>query len=189
MCGIEKSAGSLIVFVDDDNILANDYLMEAIGIGKQYEFLGSWGSGMIVPEFEERPADHLKVFIPFLAIRSNDFPHWGNVITQNDSTPVGAGMCVRRKVALRYVEFYKSDPLKLTDRRGTSMVSGGDNEIAYVGCASGFGMGTFPSLRLIHVIPKERVTDDYFLRLLEGTTFTHSILDFKWKTFARELGG
>jgi glycosyltransferase involved in cell wall biosynthesis len=179
--GIRKSYGSLIIFVDDDNVLAHDYLDRTTQIEIEYSHLGAWGSGTINPEFEVEPAEHLKVFIPFLALRSNSKIYWSNQISQSDSTPVGAGLCVRRFIAEKYAAQYERDPLKLTGHSGSSLTCGEDNEICYMACEMGLGMGTFPGLKMTHIVPRQRVTEDYFLQLLEGNAFSHAILNFKWR--------
>src|SRR4029453_11688875 len=43
--GIKESKGELLVFVDDDNVLAPDYLAESEAISERYVFLGAWGAG------------------------------------------------------------------------------------------------------------------------------------------------
>src|SRR6516162_1217058 len=48
--GIRESGGDLLVFVDDDNVLAPDFLERAAGIAEQYPFLGAW-SGQCLPKF------------------------------------------------------------------------------------------------------------------------------------------
>jgi hypothetical protein len=40
----------------------------------------------------------------------------------------------------------------------------------------GLGMGRFPSLRLAHLIPPHRLTDDYLFRLIEGISYSETIL-------------
>ena len=59
--GISESKGDLIVFVDDDNVLAPNFLFEAGKIGAEYPFLGVWG-GSIRAEFELQPPDWTKEF-------------------------------------------------------------------------------------------------------------------------------
>ena len=49
-----------------------------------------------------------------------------------------------------------------------------------LGCSLGFGMGVFPELRMTHLIPKERVSDEYFLRLHEGNQISGALLAYKW---------
>lgn len=48
--------------------------------------------------------------------------------------------------------------------------------MAFTACDIGMGMGKFPSLRLAHLIPRQRVTDDYLIRLIEGIAYSDTIL-------------
>jgi hypothetical protein len=45
----------------------------------------------------------------------------------------------------------------------------------------GLGMAIFPELRLTHLIPKERITKSYLLRLYEGTLMSNYLLAYKWR--------
>src|SRR5262245_22218384 len=45
----------------------------------------------------------------------------------------------------------------------------------------GLGMGVFPALRLTHLIPKERVTVDYLVRMAEASTTSNYLLACKWQ--------
>ena len=42
-------------------------------------------------------------------------------------------------------------------------------------------MGVFPVLRLTHLIPKERVTADYLVRMAEASTTSNYLLACKWQ--------
>jgi hypothetical protein len=70
---------------------------------------------------------------------------------------------------------------ELPDRSGEVLTSGGDVEICYVACSIGYGVGVFPDLRLDHLIPRERVTEAYLVRIAEGTRITEILLEFKWQ--------
>ncbi len=65
-------------------------------------------------------------------------------------------------------------------RRGTSLLSGEDYEISFVAIALGLGFGRFPELKLTHLIPGERVSADYLVRLREGISASVALLDYKW---------
>jgi len=91
--GIRESLGTVLVFVNDDNVLDANYLSTALSIGKEWPRLGTWGSGATIPEFERQPSETLKVLLPFLTLRDADAPQWGNVPVE-ESTPWGAGLCV-----------------------------------------------------------------------------------------------
>jgi glycosyltransferase involved in cell wall biosynthesis len=179
--GISQGRGSLVVFVDDDNVLASDYLERAYRIAREWPRLGAWGSGSISAEFEIEPALHLKPFLGFLGVREVAQPVWSNAISCTDATPIGAGLCIRRDVADAYMKFYEESKIKISGRKGTALGAHEDYEICYLACQAGLGMGIFPELRILHLIVKKRVSDAHILRLIEGVTSSHCILDYKWK--------
>ncbi len=187
--GIKETSSPLIVFVDDDNVLQRNYLETELKIDKQWPFLGTWGCGCIKAEFEVPPAKQLAPYLEFLALRNYNQPYLSSDPILSKATPVGAGLCVRREVALAYLEFYEKTKLKLNDRADHSLTGGGDYELSYVGCKIGKGMGVFPELKMIHVISRERVTEEYFLRLLVGAKITTTILEYKWQNILPRTWG
>ena len=52
--GISESTGDLLVFVDDDNVLAADYLANALALASAWPNLGAFGAS-ISAEFETPP--------------------------------------------------------------------------------------------------------------------------------------
>ena len=177
LCGIRESAAGVIVFLDDDNVLEPDYLAHAAEIGGQWPLLGTWG-GQILPEFEVTPPEWVRPYLPALAIREIERDLWSNVPHETRAVPYGAGMCVRRAVAVAYMAALASDPQRQTlDRCGTSLVSGGDTDLAFTACDAGLGNGVFQRLRLAHLIPKERLEESYLLRLIEALSYSQVVLD------------
>jgi glycosyltransferase involved in cell wall biosynthesis len=179
--GMREARSDLLIFVDDDNVLEPHYLDEAIEIKRNWPQLGTWGAGHIVPEYEQKPPDYLRKLLPYLALRQSKVARWANVCSCIEATPWGAGLCVRGSVAKEYVALCESSGLQVTDRRGRQLLSGGDVEISFVACNGGLGMGIFPQLRLTHLIPKVRVTEEYLLRIVEGTRASHLLLAYKWR--------
>jgi glycosyltransferase involved in cell wall biosynthesis len=178
--GMREVSADVIVFVDDDNVLNPNYLAEALRIGDQWPQLGVWG-GSIVPEFEIEPPAHLRRFLSHLALREVDEPRWSNVATCADAEPWGAGLCLRSSVASAYSRHYRESKITLSDRSGKDLISGGDTEVCYVACQIGFGMGLFPELRVTHLIPPERVTEGYLIKLIEGKATSRFLLAFAWR--------
>ena len=106
--GIREAMGGLIVFVDDDNVLAPDYLQEAVAIGSEYALLGAWG-GRIQLQFETRPPEWTKPYWKLLAVREFEaevveLQLWGGytAVRRRDGCPPDGcvslcrGMLVRR---------------------------------------------------------------------------------------------
>jgi hypothetical protein len=178
---MRESASDLLVFVDDDNVLDETYLTRALEIKENWPSLGVWGSGSIIPEYELHPEPYLKELIPCLALRETEKARWSNVIPCLEATPWGAGLCVRAKVADAYRQIYNESAILISGRRGRALMSGEDVEISYVACQLGLGMGVFPELRLAHLIPRERVSAKYLLKLYEGTGTSDALLAYKWR--------
>jgi glycosyltransferase involved in cell wall biosynthesis len=177
--GIRESSATILVFVDDDNVLDANYLSTALSIGKEWPKLGTWGSGASIPEFELQPSEAAKEFFGYIAIREADVPRWGNV-SAGESTPHGAGLCVRREVADSYCRLSEQSAIKITDRKGKSLLSCGDIEISYVARRDGLGTGVFPELRLIHLMPKERVSVNYLLKIYQASMTSYHLLAYNW---------
>jgi glycosyltransferase involved in cell wall biosynthesis len=178
--GIEASTGEILIFVDDDNVLDSDYLLKAVELSDKWPILGAWGAGVISPEFEVEPAAHLKEFLPSLAIRRVAAPRWSNVLPCVDATPWGAGLCVRRSVADAYWRLGQESKHPTIGRVGSVLLSGDDVELCYVASQLGLGVGTFPELKLLHLIPRERISESYFVKIAEGTKISNILLDYKW---------
>ncbi len=176
--GIEEAKGELLVFVDDDNVLAPSYLAEALRIGQEWPPLGVWG-GSIIPEFEIEPPSHLQKFLRAISMVEVESPRWANVACPGVEI-CGAGMCLRADVAAAYRRFYNVSNIRLTDRLGEDLTSGGDTEICRVAASLGRGFGMFPDLELTHLIPRQRLTDEYLIRLTEGIQISLHVLNFKW---------
>lgn len=151
--GIREAAGALLVFVDDDNVLDADYLAAALRVADDHAFLGSW-SGACRPRFDEPAPEWTRPYWDFLALRDVPRDVWSNLPRQSATMPCGAGLCVRREVARRYLSLHDSGGRRFVlDRAGDSLVSGGDNDLAACACDAGLGVGLFGALRLQHLIP------------------------------------
>lgn len=174
--GIREADADLLVFVDDDNVLAPDYLQCAVAIANDNPFLGSW-SGQCLPEFDVPPPPWTRPYWGTLCIREFDKDVWSNLPLLPETMPCGAGLCVRRPVAMHYLDLYQQGARSMIlDRVGTSLVSGGDNDLAACACDLQLGVGLFCALKLIHLMPPQRLTEDYLCRLVEGIEYSGTIL-------------
>lgn len=178
--GISETSGRLLVFVDDDNVLAEDYLATSLRIEQERPFLGAWGSASISLELEKQPAKHVEHLMPWLGLRQAERPLWSNVPSCSDATPIGAGLCLKREVATAYVAFCKSTSIQITGRKGASLGAHEDFEICYLACKLGFGMGVFPELKIQHLIVASRVSDTHLLKLVESVSLSNLVLAYKW---------
>lgn len=173
--GFLEANGPLLVLVDDDNVLAPDYLERVLDFFSTRPQLGAAG-GKSIPEFETPPEPWVREFDELLACRDLGPAElvatqlWDNARGRNEyppCAPIGAGMALRRNAVQAWLDQPGSS---LTDRRGTELTSGGDNDIVLTLLTHGWHVGYFPQLSLTHLIPTGRVQRDYLARLNRGIT-------------------
>lgn len=151
-CGILHTSAGLLIFVDVDNVLSFDYLAKALEIASQYPKVGVC-SGQAHPEFEEPPADWTRPYWAMLAIREFSQDHVMMTLDRSQSLPHGAGMCLRREVATAYIKELETLNWRLNlGRRGQSLMSGEDTDLALLSIKLGWGVGHFTQLHLNHLI-------------------------------------
>ncbi len=171
-----EAKSSLIVIVDDDNLLAATYLAEAVRIASDYPFLGAWG-GASIGEFETPPPEWLLPHLSFIAVKACSELVWSNEPFHDASNPIGAGMCIRKAVAERYAEMLDRDPVRqILGRRGQQLSGGEDTDMAITAIDMGLGVGRFPQLVLTHVIPAGRMSEPYILKLAEESQISSYLL-------------
>lgn len=170
--GIKEAVAETLVFVDDDNVLDTDYLEVALQISKDWPIIGAWG-GQIIPVFESPPPDWTQPYWGLLATREVNQDRWSNLTHNSETHPNGAGLCVRKAVAEKYVELVRNQPERGgLDRKGKLLLSCGDTDLAFTACDIGLGTGLFVSLRVTHLIQPSRLQEEYLLRLAEGSSYS-----------------
>jgi glycosyltransferase involved in cell wall biosynthesis len=182
--GIVESRSTLLVFVDDDNVLSPDYLESALKIVTEYPWLGVYGASRILPEYEEQPSPELNRYLYMLALRNSERDLFANLQGLTAATPYGAGLCVRAEVGQKLVASKRAGGV-MFDRKGKDLFSSGDLEFSLVAADCGLGQGVFRRLSLTHLIPAERVRIDYLVRLAEGMNYSNNLLN---RLRSRELG-
>ncbi len=168
--GFASARGDMIIMVDDDNVLDKDYLQVTRDIFEANPDLGAVG-GKSVPLFEGYEPNWLKDFYGNLALRDLGeeviINSWEN--SYPAASPVGAGMGIRTMALANYISRVNTQENPLSDRTGTTLSSGGDNDIVLEILKSGWQVGYFPSLCLQHIIPRQRTEAAYLARLIKDT--------------------
>lgn len=173
-CGLAHSSAPVLALVDDDNVLAPDYLRRALDFLREHPGLGAVG-GRVVAEFEREPAPELRPFLGLLALRD---PGEEVLVAEGFRdgaprsyplfAPIGAGMVFTRQAAEVWLAHFRRHSGHLTDRRGGDLSSSGDNDMVLAMLAAGLGVAYLPSLSLTHLIPAARLDPDYLARLNRG---------------------
>jgi glycosyltransferase involved in cell wall biosynthesis len=172
--GLTAARGDLAVLVDDDNVLAPDYLARVVALFAAHPSVGAAG-GKSLPEFAVEPAEWAREFFPLLALRDlGEAPLIAASLrpagaTRNEypaCAPIGAGMALRRAAWAAWLQAPAAHAL--SDRRGTALTSGGDNALVLEVFKAGWAVAYFPELVLTHLIPAGRLEADYLARLNRG---------------------
>jgi glycosyltransferase involved in cell wall biosynthesis len=173
--GIQASSTPLLCFVDDDNVLAPDYLELSVEIAQSWPMLGAWG-GQLPAEFDAGFTPSSRAKKRWHAPLDRDF--WGNIPVRT-LCPVGGGMVIRKCVVDAYLQKLKEDARRVElDRKGNSLVSGGDIDMAYCACDMGLGIALFHKLTITHLIGESRCNDAYLDRLVEGFGYSRTMLNY-----------
>ncbi len=168
LLGMREARAEIILFVDDDNVLAPDYLEQALLVGEQWPFVGAWG-GSVIPEYEIPLPAWVGEEEWRLTVVDVKVDVWSNLREGYATIPVGAGLCIRRQVAQKYLERCASNPVSAKlDRNGKGLGGYGDIDLAHCAIDLGLGTGKSTRLRLTHLIPAGRLTFDYLVRHAES---------------------
>lgn len=155
--GVLSTDGEWIAFIDDDCLLAEDWVEQAARFAAEHPACGAFG-GRVVPEWETEPPPHVLAHrYAYAAKGHGDTPHRRRWLA-------GAGMVVRR-AALDACGWTARQFLE--DRAGGRLVSGGDVEIG-LRIAAGHEVWYVPQCTLRHVIPARRMTRPYLRRITFG---------------------
>lgn len=161
---MREFAGDLLVFLDDDNVMADDYLQRCLELFAERADLGAV-SGCIMPEYEVPPPEWFAPYESWIAVRRITKSAWSN-FNDSRSEPVTAGMCLRRTVAEAHVNESVSNPTQfILGSRGSSLLRGEDVALAKIALKLGYTVGQFAHLRLLHLIPKRRIDPKYLFSL------------------------
>lgn len=176
--GIQESKGEYIVFIDDDNVVDFKFFKFGVEVANEFPFIGAF-SGNVQLVLEEQPRPCLEKYLGLLVRRELYKDEWSNLYFNNKTMPCGAGLWVSRDVAKHYVDLNLNDRSKfITDRVGEELLSGGDNDLAMCAIDIGLGMGLFERLRVHHLISKNRVKENYLLKLNEGIEYSSTLLRY-----------
>ena len=144
--GVLESTAEWVAFVDDDCLVAPDWVAEAMKAVARHPDAGGFG-GRVIPSWGREPPQHLARH-GWLFAEQN----LGEVECVVESL-VGAGIILNRSALAE--SGWIAEPY-LADRTGLGHVSGGDVEICYRITATGRRLYYSPRLRIDHVVAAKR---------------------------------
>lgn len=173
-----EARGNWFIYVDDDNVLANDYLSKSLQIIDARPYMGCFGGNQIGRFIEKEPSESIKPYLSLIAVRNVSSIRISNMYDWV-TTPAGAGMVIRAEIVNEYVRQVHENPIrKKLGRKGESLMSSEDIDIAYTSIDLGYMNGLFPELKLIHIIPERRLSPAYLIKLKFFNIYSTCILDY-----------
>jgi glycosyltransferase involved in cell wall biosynthesis len=153
-----ESSYPLILFCDDDNSLTETYIQQACDVMDSDPSIGIVG-GLGIAKPEQTPPVWFAKYAGSYAV--NPQAKSDGYLAGNKSL-YGAGMVMRKQVLL---DLYNLGFVSLlSGRKGESLSSGEDTEICLWYRFLGYKLFYKSTMVFIHYIPKERLTDNYYLR-------------------------
>ncbi len=169
LAGFAQSRGNLIILLDDDNVPTKDYLTHALEFALKHPHVGTFG-GAVHPVFSNPPPEWFAKAGISLGCRDLGSEVLLSEVKGSPTayplfSPIGAGMVLRSEVAHIYQNHVKNQKVKITDRQGASLSSGGDCEIVLTSLFAGWETAYTPALQMNHLIPAGRTEPEYLCRL------------------------
>jgi glycosyltransferase involved in cell wall biosynthesis len=169
---IQEAKGSIIGFLDDDNLPDDNWITAAYEFFQQHPQAAACGS-TIHGIYEIEPPQHFERIAGFLAIINAGKKAF---ITKR-VMPAGAGIVIRKQA---WVECVSSIP-KILGRTGNSIASKGEEiEALLYMQASGWEIWYNPQMEIYHHIPSSRLQKSYLMQLCRSIGLSR----FKTRTIA-----
>lgn len=156
------------IFVDDDNILLDNFLSNLDEYIESNPDVGVVNSNSIAyPDFKIQKNEEyvLKAILPCIACThfcKNDVK---TLASEMNNIPFGAGMAF---LVEPLIKIESSKLMRNNGRTGDDLQSGEDGEIARTVLKEGYKYGFNKNSSMYHIVPKFRIQKDYIKKLKKG---------------------
>lgn len=170
LAGINAAVNDWIIFFDDDNEPADDYLEKATEVIQEFPDVAAWGPGIVEVEYTGTENNEwLQKIKPVFQQKYFEKTTMDNNHAWQDCYPYGTGLVIKTEVAREYAANVVQKKYSLSDRRGKSLASGGDAQLVLCAVKIGYQAGVSPALKMNHLIKKEKTKFGHVLRIIYGT--------------------
>ncbi len=175
---IAAAAAPVLLFLDDDNVPAPDFLQQGLELGERWPMLGCWGPALIMPECEHPPDREIEKHMGRMACCNLPADRWSNTL---DVVPPAAGLFLRLECARAYAAFAEPDPRRrIVGETAERFFRGEDTDLVFHIVKNGHGAGQFRALSLIHLMPARRLTPDYVVMLAKVAAGSALVINHLW---------
>jgi glycosyltransferase involved in cell wall biosynthesis len=178
LAAIAAANAPVLLFLDDDNVPAPDFLAQGLSLAAHWPMLGCWGPAVIAPECEETPGPQIAAQLGRMACCDFASDRWSNTL---DVVPPTAGLFIRLECARAYAAFAVRDARRqLLGSNADRFFRGEDTDLVFHIVHNGRGAGQFRSLRLLHLMPAQRLTADYVVQLAKVAAGSALMVNHLW---------
>jgi glycosyltransferase involved in cell wall biosynthesis len=166
---VRETRGELLIWLDDDAVLARDYLTKALAVATAHPGVSAFGAGTIDVEFTDPVPDWVgREMRAFFQERRHAHTEFGTPRGWTSYCPFGTGLVTRRQAMQRWSDAVERGTYAIIGRDGRSMLAGEDAQVIFSAVNAGEQIGVTPELRLTHLIPGRRCTEAYIARMEYG---------------------
>jgi glycosyltransferase involved in cell wall biosynthesis len=169
IAGINASKFDWLVFFDDDNEPASNYLVKAAEAISGFPQTAAWGAAEVKVEYLGSPEQWVYEEKELFQQRNGLTTVISDQELWQECYPYGTGLIVKKEIGLLYAKRVIESRYTLTDRKGKSLSSGGDIQLILTGIEQGFSAGIIGGLRIGHLIDISKSTLSYMQKLQYGT--------------------
>ncbi len=143
------------IYCDDDNLLSQDYVAYMHHVFATKQEIGAAG-GKGIAEFEVEPEPSIMDYPDGYAVGSQ---------TEHPDYLFGAGLALRTDVVRTIYDRFEC---RLVGRKGNVLLAGDDMELVYFVKLMGYSLYPTDDISYVHVLRKNRLTEEYRRRMYDG---------------------
>ena len=169
--GVEQAAYEYIIFCDDDNWLAPNYVQLAFDVIHFDPEIGVLGGQTEVVSTTQPPDWFEDVKGNYAVGKQNNAS--GDITSRGYVW--GAGFVLKKNILMKCYELGLVS--LLSDRKANELNSGNDTEICQWFIMSGYKLYYDERLKIKHFIPEVRLKQDYFKKMLKGHETAQKVIN------------
>ncbi len=177
--GIAESTSHWMLCVDDDNVLASNYVAEGLAFIEAHADVAAFGGKIVLPSGIRVP-DAAKPFLPYLAIRDIGDEMLKGVSERWEIwEPPAAGAFVSRPVLEDFAAFVRANVFSAKlGRTPGGFASCEDSLLMHSAYRLGLATAYNPRLQLHHHVDPRRFEFPNLVRLMDGYARSQPVLEY-----------
>lgn len=166
--GVREANGDMLVFLDDDAFVQENYIINLIKHLKENSEIQAFG-GKITPLYESGIEPKWMSKWSYSWVSAIDYSE--KICRFKDNAyPIGANMGIRKNLISQF-DGFNTD----LGRTGKNMMAGEEKDLWLKVKAKGIDIFYLPDVMVKHCIPERRTTSDYIVRFAKGVGMSERV--------------